>query len=71
MKDNAVKQDKDRNDEMIVSALRAIVSLTRMPGIDNCNEFQDFMKNTVLSGDVAAKYNAVLDAEKGTDDIAQ
>jgi hypothetical protein len=56
---------------MIVSALRAIVSLTRMPGIDNCNEFQDFMKNTVLSGDVAAKYNAVLDAEKGTDDIAQ
>jgi len=71
LKENAVKQDKDRNDEVIFSGLRAIVSLSKMPGIENCSEFSDFMKNTVLSEDVAPKYHSVLDAEKGSEDIAQ
>jgi len=67
MKDNAVKQDKDRNDELIFSALRALVAISRIPGLDS-TEFNDFMSTTVV-GDVAENYKKVLDAEKGNDEL--
>lgn len=51
----------DRNEDMIRSALRAVDAITRIPNVDTCLSFKTLMNNTVLQGDLAAKYKAVKD----------
>ncbi|KAJ7551601.1 hypothetical protein O6H91_06G021400 [Diphasiastrum complanatum] len=58
MKPDAVKQEVDRNEDMIRSALRAIESLNRISG-DASSRFKAFMNNVVKSGPLAERYNAV------------
>ncbi|MCO5610009.1 hypothetical protein L7F22_064244 [Adiantum nelumboides] len=58
-KQDAVKQEVDRNEDMIRSALRAIDSLNRMSGGECSAKFKVFMNTVVKTGHLAEKYNAV------------
>lgn len=58
-KQDAVKQEVDRNEDMIRSALRSIDSLNRISGGECSARFKMFMNNVVKSGPLAEKYNAV------------
>jgi len=55
-KDEAVAQQVERNNELIRSALRAINTINKLPDVDSVTKFQDFMKTTVLVGDLAKVY---------------
>ncbi|KAH9575070.1 hypothetical protein CY35_01G092900 [Sphagnum magellanicum] len=57
-KPDAVKQEVDRNEDMIRSALRAIDSLNRING-EPTARFKAFMNHVVKSGSLADKYSAV------------
>eukprot|EP00899_Mesostigma_viride_P020190 jgi/Mesvir1/28172/Mv04732-RA.1 len=58
-KDDAVKQEVDRNDDMIRSALRAVDALTRVSGVENNGAFTSFMSRTINAPPLAAKYSQV------------
>jgi cullin-associated NEDD8-dissociated protein 1 len=58
-KDEAVLQQVERNNELIRSALRAINAINKVPDIETVPKFQDFMKSTVLAGDLAKIYNEI------------
>jgi len=47
-KDEATKQQVDRNEEMIQSALRAINQIAQIPEIESCPKFLEFYNNVVL-----------------------
>ncbi|BDA42511.1 Cullin-associated NEDD8-dissociated protein 1 [Coccomyxa sp. Obi] len=62
LKTDAVKQEVDRNEDMIRSALRAVDAITRIPGVDTSPPFKLLMNNVILAGPpntLADKYNAV------------
>ncbi|XP_020253052.1 cullin-associated NEDD8-dissociated protein 1 isoform X3 [Asparagus officinalis] len=56
---DAVKQEVDRNEDMIRSALRAIASLSRISGGDCSLKFKMLMNNITNTSTLAEKYNAV------------
>ncbi|XP_010912657.1 cullin-associated NEDD8-dissociated protein 1 [Elaeis guineensis] len=58
-KADAVKQEVDRNEDMIRSALRAIASLSRISGGDCGLKFKKLMDNIMKSAPLADKYNSV------------
>jgi len=68
-KENAVKQDKDRYEELVRSALRAILAITKIPNVDNCTRFNDFMTTVVTAGEIGEKFTALQQsqAEEGMD----
>ncbi|EIE20950.1 TIP120-domain-containing protein [Coccomyxa subellipsoidea C-169] len=59
VKTDAVKQEVDRNEDMLRSALRATDAITRIPGVETCPPFKLLMDNTVLTGTLADRYKAV------------
>jgi len=59
-KEAAVKQQVERNEELIRSALRAVVCISKVDGIENAMKFQDFMRSTVTQGPLNEKYEAIL-----------
>eukprot|EP01129_Flabellula_baltica_P013065 TRINITY_DN6005_c0_g1_i1.p1 TRINITY_DN6005_c0_g1~~TRINITY_DN6005_c0_g1_i1.p1 ORF type:complete len:1226 (-),score=318.13 TRINITY_DN6005_c0_g1_i1:9-3665(-) len=46
----AVKQQVERNEEIINSALRAIFAISQIPEIEVSPKFMDFLSNTVIEG---------------------
>lgn len=58
-KDEAVVQQVERNNELIRSALRAIHAINKVPDVETVPKFQDFMKATVLQGEIAKIYNEI------------
>ncbi|KAG8044191.1 hypothetical protein GUJ93_ZPchr0040g33514 [Zizania palustris] len=64
-KGDAVKQEVDRNQDMIRSALRAIAALSRISGSDYSMRFKNLMNKIMASPPLADKYNS-LDTENGT-----
>lgn len=60
MKDNSVKQQVDRNDELIRSALRAIAAISRIPDIETAVKFDEFVKQTVKTGPNAEQFETIL-----------
>jgi len=62
-KEAAVKQQVERNEELIRSALRAIASFTKIEGIDSAIKFQDFLRSTVLQGTLNEKFEALLNEQ--------
>lgn len=56
-KDEAVAQQVERNNELIRSCLRAVHAINKLPDIESVTKFQDFMKGTVLQGDLAKIFN--------------
>jgi len=65
VQDTAVKQQVERNEEMIRSALRAIVSILKIPNIEALAKWEEFVKGTVMVPPLLEKYQAVL-AEDST-----
>jgi len=55
-KDEAVVQQVERNNELIRSALRAIHAINKVADIETVPKYQEFMKLTVLQGDLAKIY---------------
>lgn len=58
-KQDAVKQEVDRNEDMIRSALRAIASLNRLSGCDCSLKFKMLMSIITKSDSLAEKYNSI------------
>jgi cullin-associated NEDD8-dissociated protein 1 len=58
-KEGAVKQEVERNDELIRSALRAIVAITRIPNVESNHKFDEFLRQTVKTGELADKFAAI------------
>ncbi|KAJ6798880.1 cullin-associated NEDD8-dissociated protein 1 isoform X2 [Iris pallida] len=56
---DAVKQEVDRNEDMIRSALRAIASLSRISGGDCSLKFKALMNSITHTASLAEKYNSV------------
>jgi cullin-associated NEDD8-dissociated protein 1 len=61
-KDEAVVQQVERNNELIRSALRAIHTINKLSDIESVAKFQEFMKATVLQGDLAKIYAELASA---------
>ncbi|CAA0840045.1 Cullin-associated NEDD8-dissociated protein 1 [Striga hermonthica] len=58
-KQDAVKQEVDRNEDMIRSALRAIASLNRMSGGDCSHKFKNLMNDIAKSQTLSEKYSSI------------
>lgn len=60
VKTDAVKQEVDRNEDMIRSALRAIHSLAKIPDAETSSaKFKTFLTSVVRTGTLADKFTAV------------
>jgi len=70
LKDNAVKQQIERHEELVRSAMRAIHALEKMPESESCLKFDEFVRNSLKAGKLADKYSAVCaeDMAKSTED---
>lgn len=62
LKDSAVAQDIERNEELIKGALRAVASLSRVANIDSSVRFTDFVNSVIIKGDgtLPQKYQDIL-----------
>lgn len=58
-KQDAVKQEVDRNEDMIRSALRAVASLNRISGGDCSLKFKSLMNEILKSPTLKEKYNSI------------
>ncbi|KAJ3680666.1 hypothetical protein LUZ60_016944 [Juncus effusus] len=58
-KTDAVKQEVDRNEDMIRSALRAIASISRVSGSDCSMKFKMLMNHITSTPSLSEKFNAV------------
>jgi len=58
-KEGAVKQDMERNDELIRSCLRAIYGITRIPNVESNHKFDEFLRQVIKTGELAEKFAAV------------
>ncbi|KAG8368925.1 hypothetical protein BUALT_Bualt15G0097100 [Buddleja alternifolia] len=56
---DAVKQEVDRNEDMIRSALRAIASLNRISGGDCSHKFKNLMNEIAKSQALSEKYSSI------------
>lgn len=64
LKADAVRQEVDRNEDMLRSCLRAIDTLDKIEGSEGVLEFKTFLQNVVYSDTVAPKYNAIVKERK-------
>ena len=58
-KETAVKQDKDRYEELVRSTLRAIYAIYKLPGVETCVKFSNFMSQVVLVGEIGEKFKSL------------
>lgn len=68
-KEGAVKQEIERNDELIRSALRAILAVTKIPNIESNHKFEEFLKSTVKSGEIGEKFNSIKAESEHNEEI--
>jgi len=68
-KEGAVKQDIEKNDELIRSCLRAVAYITRIPNAESNIKFSEFMKNSVRSPEVVEKWNSIKAETEKSDDM--
>eukprot|EP00271_Cylindrocystis_brebissonii_P014460 TRINITY_DN35802_c0_g1_i1.p1 TRINITY_DN35802_c0_g1~~TRINITY_DN35802_c0_g1_i1.p1 ORF type:complete len:1264 (+),score=289.80 TRINITY_DN35802_c0_g1_i1:458-3793(+) len=66
VKSDAVKQEVDRNEDMIRSALRAIHSLTRISNVETSARFKHFMNSCVKLGTIGQLYTQVRQEQHDT-----
>ncbi|GJP34416.1 hypothetical protein CLOM_g18863 [Closterium sp. NIES-68] len=59
VKTDAVKQEVDRNEDMVRSALRAVDALSRISNVESSNRFKTFMNNVVKAGPVGQLYSQI------------
>ena len=70
LKDNAVKQQIERHNELLRSAMRAVRALEKMPDADTVAKFTELLRVTLRGPKLADKYAAVCAEEevKATDE---
>ena len=59
LKDDAVKQEVDRHEDLLRSALKAVDALSRMRDVEGAPRFADTLVRVVGAGPLALKYAAV------------
>eukprot|EP01089_Gocevia_fonbrunei_P000539 TRINITY_DN10551_c0_g1_i1.p1 TRINITY_DN10551_c0_g1~~TRINITY_DN10551_c0_g1_i1.p1 ORF type:complete len:321 (-),score=110.51 TRINITY_DN10551_c0_g1_i1:65-1027(-) len=62
VKESAVQQEVEKNEELIRSALRAIAAIAVLPDVDSAIKFNEFIKTTVKTGPLAQKYDEIFKA---------
>ncbi|KAG8464070.1 hypothetical protein KFE25_000238 [Diacronema lutheri] len=70
LKDNAVKQEIERHDELVRSGLRVSYLLAKMPGADGCVKFDEYVRMTLKQGKLQARYELIMNEVDGADDGA-
>lgn len=58
-KEGAVKQEIERNDELIRSALRAIIAIMNVPNSESNFKFDEFLRDVVKQGEIGEKFNSI------------
>jgi len=63
--EGAVKQQVERNDELIRSALRAVAAIARIPNVESVQKFDEFVKQTITAPNqpLAEKYATIVAEE--------
>eukprot|EP01104_Vermistella_antarctica_P019462 TRINITY_DN762_c0_g1_i1.p1 TRINITY_DN762_c0_g1~~TRINITY_DN762_c0_g1_i1.p1 ORF type:complete len:1331 (-),score=413.33 TRINITY_DN762_c0_g1_i1:65-3832(-) len=64
VKPDAVPQEVERNDELVRGALRAVAAIACIPTAEQHPRFYDFLKNTVMLGDLGDKYEGVVSSDR-------
>jgi len=59
VKENSVKQQVERHEELVRSGMRAVRSLEKMPEADTSLKFEEFVRATLHTGKLAEKYAAI------------
>jgi len=59
LKDNAVKQQIERHEEIVTSGMRTVRALEKLPDAESCVKFEEFVRATLKGGKLADKYAAV------------
>jgi len=67
MKDSAVKQELEKNDELVRSTLRAVATLSHLPEVESNSKFEGFIK-TIKGSEHASKYETILLETKDASD---
>eukprot|EP01090_Pellita_catalonica_P023354 TRINITY_DN955_c0_g1_i2.p1 TRINITY_DN955_c0_g1~~TRINITY_DN955_c0_g1_i2.p1 ORF type:complete len:1220 (+),score=270.34 TRINITY_DN955_c0_g1_i2:48-3707(+) len=60
VRESAVQQEKEKNEELVRSACRAIASISLLSGVDSAIKFNEFVETTVIAGKHAQKYEEIL-----------
>jgi len=68
LKDNAVKQEIERHDELVRSGMRVSCLLARIPGAEGHVKFDQYVRGTLKQGPLAPRYEAILAEVDGADD---
>jgi len=58
-KEGAVKQEVERNDELIRSSLRAIVAIAKVPNSESNAKWEEFLKQNIKTGELGEKFAAI------------
>eukprot|EP01111_Echinosteliopsis_oligospora_P003334 TRINITY_DN1530_c1_g2_i4.p1 TRINITY_DN1530_c1_g2~~TRINITY_DN1530_c1_g2_i4.p1 ORF type:complete len:1241 (+),score=375.18 TRINITY_DN1530_c1_g2_i4:377-4099(+) len=62
--EGAVKQQVERNDEMVKSAMRAVASISKIPNAETVQKFDEFVKQSILANPaLTQKYQTILAEE--------
>lgn len=64
--EGAVKQQVERNEEMIRSALRSIAAAAKLPNVESATKFDEFLKQIVLVSPLAEKYAQIVAEESSS-----
>lgn len=67
-KENAVKQEKERYEELVRSALRAIAAVSKLQGVETSARFTDFLTHVCSAGELGEKYRRTLAASSSGGD---
>ncbi|KAL1495813.1 hypothetical protein AB1Y20_016673 [Prymnesium parvum] len=59
LKDNAVKQQVERHEDLVRSGMRAVRALEKVPGAETCVKFEEFVRSTLKNGALAERYATV------------
>lgn len=67
VKSDAVRQEVDRNEDMLRSCLRAVDALDRIDGSHGIIGFKTFLQNIVQSDSIAPKFRAIIKERNQTE----
>jgi len=68
LKDNAVKQEIERHEELVRSGLRVSYLLTKVSGAEGAPKFEEYVRQTLKQGKLAARYEAICAEVDGADE---
>lgn len=68
LKDNAVKQQIERHEDLVRSGMRAVRALEKISGADSSVKFDEFVRSVLKAGKLADKYAALCGEEEAKGD---